>query len=216
MHDRAWQRTLQPWCCHGSQGCLGCSKQRPEPMRAAGTCASVSLCHLWQTPRRSSHQVAREPRLGAAMSLGWILERPEGLRFGCGRGQNTWGLATGKVAELDQHPVQVCKERGDHGIQGPAAEDNKSLRPLAGRIRIIHVCISHKRAFTPVSQQMERMRPLMLLVFVQVLHFLCGRPYIYIQYVHMYMCLLGIHPCGPGHKELQQSPLSWATRCSSS
>lgn len=41
--DCAWQHTLQqPQCCHESRGCLGCSKQRPEPTRAAGTRVSAS------------------------------------------------------------------------------------------------------------------------------------------------------------------------------
>lgn len=38
------------------------------------------------------------------MSLGQILERPEGLRFGYWRDQNTGGLATSKVMNPDQLP----------------------------------------------------------------------------------------------------------------
>lgn len=47
---------------------------------------------------RLASKQALEPRIGATVSLGQLLERPEGLRFGYWRDQDTWGLATGKVS----------------------------------------------------------------------------------------------------------------------
>lgn len=79
--------------------------ERPEPTHVA--CVHVSV---WspQTRSWSSWQVGQEawePHIGAAMSLGQILERPAGLRVGYWRDQEVqvsywrdqdiWGLATG-------------------------------------------------------------------------------------------------------------------------
>lgn len=108
LRDCAWQRTLQqPRCCHESRGAWGAASRGQSPRVLL---APVSVHHLWQTPRQRSQHVAREPRLGAAMALGRVLERPEGLRSGCWRGRTPgdWPLL--------RSPSWTCCQRPSAGL----------------------------------------------------------------------------------------------------
>ena len=94
-----------------------------------------------------------QPRIGVAVSLNWILERPEDLRVRYWRDQEVQA-STGETGQLLGRPVGleqlmerpvvcVCVKPGHKVVQEPVTEQIKHLRLVTKGIHrvFVHACV---------------------------------------------------------------------------